>query len=301
MVKARGKSISARSSLGSPRAALSVKAAEHSSKNGLQDPRFAVEQPGQRTAELLEEQPQKKKWSPSENKEVMKCFYTAEPSKHGFQQRMYKLWLTKYPNTNIKEQRLADRRRVIINKNLLTQVELEELQRDPIPLGTPNLVTEENDHQLDANIMQQINDTEILMEQPHVLTLKKLELKDKLLKQMEHTIRLRLPILKDAPKRNLAQIIQDINNVLTTIRTTSIGETNNLMYNTALLVTEELGYEVKCRARIPKESPKWKIRLENKVAYMRNEISCLEHLRIGTLRSTKVRNSLRNIIWNSRL
>ena len=40
------------------------------------------------------------------------------------------------------------------------------------------------------------------------------------------------------------------------------------MYSTALLVTEELGYEVKCKARIWKESPKWKIRLENKVAYV---------------------------------
>ena len=64
------------------------------------------------------------------------------------------------------------------------------------------------------------------------------------------------------------------------------------MYSTALLVTEELVYEVKYKARIPKESPKWKIRLENKVAYMRNEISCLEHLKIDTLRNTKVRERL---------
>ena len=49
------------------------------------------------------------------------------------------------------------------------------------------------------------------------------------------------------------------------------------MYSTALLVTEELGYVVKCKPRIPKESPKWKISLKNEVAYMRNEISCLEH------------------------
>ena len=65
--------------------------------------------------------------------------------------------------------------------------------------------------------MQQLSYTEVLMEQLHMLTTKQLALKDKLLKQMEHTIRFRLPILKDAPKRNLAQIIQDINNVLTTI------------------------------------------------------------------------------------
>ena len=132
MVKTRGKSILARSSPGSPRAALSVKAAGHSSKNGLQDSGSAVEQPGQRTAELLEGQPQRKKWSTSENKEVMKCFYAAEPSKRGFQQRMYKLWPAKYPNTNVNEQRLADQRRVFINKNLRTQVEPEELQGDPI-------------------------------------------------------------------------------------------------------------------------------------------------------------------------
>ena len=97
---------------------------------------------------------------------------------------MYKLWLAQYPITNFNEQRLADQRRVIINKNLLTQFELEELQRDPIR-GTPNVVVEENDHQLDANIMQQLSDTEVLMEQLHVLTPKQLALKDKLLKQME--------------------------------------------------------------------------------------------------------------------
>ena len=181
----------------SPRAALSVKAAGHSSKNGLQDPESTVEQLGQRTAELLERQPQRKKWSTSENKKVMKCFYVAEPSKRDFQQRMYKLCLAKYPKT-VNEQRLADQRRVIINKNLLTQVELEELQRDPIR-GTPNVVVEENDYQLSANIMQQLSDTEVFMEQLHMLTPKQLALKDKLLKLMEHTVQSRLPIQKVAP------------------------------------------------------------------------------------------------------
>ena len=75
------------------------------------------------------------------------------------------------------------------------------------------------------------------MKQPHMLTSKQLELIIKLLKKMEYTFRLRLLILKDAPKRDLAQIIKDINIVPTATRTTSIGETNNLMYSTALLVT----------------------------------------------------------------
>ena len=105
---------------------------------------------------------------------------------------------------------------------IITIIKIEELQRDQIR-GTPNIVAQENDHQLSANIMQQLSDTEILMEQLHMLTPNQLALKDKLLKQIEHTIQFRLPILKHAPKRDLAQIIQDINNVLNTNRTTSIG------------------------------------------------------------------------------
>ena len=41
-----------------------------------------------------------------------------------------------------------------------------------------------------------------------------------------------------------------------------------------------------------KRITKMEIRLENKVAYMRNEISCLEHLKISTLRNTKVRERI---------
>jgi hypothetical protein len=38
----------------------------------------------------------------------------------------------KYPESMVDEQRLANQRRVIINHNLLTQVELKELQRNTV-------------------------------------------------------------------------------------------------------------------------------------------------------------------------
>ena len=60
IVKKIAKSIPDRSSPGSRRAALGVKAAGHSAKNGLQDPGSSAEQPGQIIAELLEEQPRRK-------------------------------------------------------------------------------------------------------------------------------------------------------------------------------------------------------------------------------------------------
>ena len=54
---------------------------------GLLNPGSAVERPGQRTAELLERQLERKKWSTLDTMKVFKCFYTAESSKRKYQQR----------------------------------------------------------------------------------------------------------------------------------------------------------------------------------------------------------------------
>ena len=68
------------SSPGSTRTATGVKAARHLSKSGIQNPDSTAEQPRQRNVKLLEEQPQKKKWTVTENKEVMMCYFEADPS-----------------------------------------------------------------------------------------------------------------------------------------------------------------------------------------------------------------------------
>ena len=286
MVKNCKKSIPDRSSPGSTRAALSAKVAGHSSKNGQHDSGSSVGRPGQKTAERLEEQPRNKKWTTSENKDLMKCFCAAEPSKRGFQKRMYQLWLAKYPESMVDEQRLANQRRVIINHNLLTQVELEKLQRNiaehPAQAVELNTVADQ----------QQPNILEVPAEPHHELNLKQLELKDKLLKQLQETDRIRLPTLKDAPKKDLAQAVHDINEVLTTIHTASIGETNHMIYSSAVVITKELGYELNRPSNKPKESPKWKTRLEHKISNWRSDISCLEHLKAGTLRNVKTKEKL---------
>ena len=263
-------------------------------KNGLQDPGSSAEQPGQRTAELLEKQPYRKKWTTSENKDIMRCFYAAEPSKHGFQKRMYELWLAKYPDTMVDEQRLANQRRVIINPNLLTQMELEELQRNIAKqLAQPVEASNQNDETTPVAAHQQPNIIEVPMEQNHALNPKQLELKDKLQKQLQETNRIRLPTLKDAPKKELAQAVRDINDVLTTIQTASIGETNQLLYSAAVVITEELGYDIRPTSRKPNQSPKWKTRLEHQISNWRNDISCLEHLKkAGTLRNAKTKQWL---------
>jgi hypothetical protein len=132
MVKKSKQQIPAQLSPGLTRTASNLGVPGDLMENGLQDSGSAVEQPGLRTAVLLEEnqdEHQRKKWLPEDNKAVMECYFKAEPNKHGYRQRMHKIWMEKFPQSTITEQRLADQRNVIIRRKFLTAVELEEIQR----------------------------------------------------------------------------------------------------------------------------------------------------------------------------
>ena len=193
---------------------------------------------------------------------------------------MYELWLAKYPDTMVDEQRLGNQRRVIINHNLLTQVELEELQRNIAEqLAQPVEATNQNDETTPVAAQQQPNIIEVPMEQNHELNPKQLELKDKLLEQLQETNRIRLPTLKDAPKKELAQAVRNINDALTSIQTASIWETNQLLYSAFVDITEELGYNIRPTSRKPNQPLKWKTRLEHQISNWQSEICCLEHLK----------------------
>ena len=84
MVKMRTHPILDRALPGPTRTATGVKAAGHLLKSGIQNPDSTAEQPGQQNVKLLEEQPQKKKWTVTENKEVMMCYFEADPSQRSY-------------------------------------------------------------------------------------------------------------------------------------------------------------------------------------------------------------------------
>ena len=70
-------------------------------------------------------------------------------------------------------------------------------------------------------------------------------LKSRLIAQLQQEHRLRLPALKNIHcNKDLTQIIADINKVLLTVDTATFEETNQLLYSTAMVVTEELGYKI---------------------------------------------------------
>ena len=59
-----------------------------------------------------------------------------------------------------------------------------------------------------------------------------------------------------------------------------------------MVITEELGYDIRPTSRKPNQPPKWKTRLEHHISNWRSDICCLEHLKAGTLRNAKTKQWL---------
>ena len=81
-------------------------------------------------------------------------------------------------------------------------------------------------------------------------------LKSRLIAQLQQEHHLRLPALKNMHRnKDLTQIITDINKVLRTVDTVTIEETNQLLYSTAVVVTEELGYKIQSNRTPTQDNP----------------------------------------------
>ena len=122
-------------------------------------------------------------------------------------------------------------------------------------------------------------------------------LKSKLIAQLQQEHRLRLSALKNTHRnKDLTQIIADINKVLSTVDTATIEETNQLLYSTAVVAMEELGYKIQSNRTPTQDTPpkKWKVRLHRKIDKWRVDVSCLEHLKNGILRHKRTIATLTN-------
>jgi hypothetical protein len=67
---------------------------------------------------------------------------------------------------------------------------------------------------------------------------------------------LQITTLKDAHRKDLAQAVHDNDEVLTTIHSASIGETNHIIYSVTVVITKELEYKVNRTSSKTKESLK---------------------------------------------
>ena len=91
---------------------------------------------------------------------------------------------------------------------------------------------------------------------------------------LERRQKVKLPALRDIPKKKLLEETAKDDKVLCKFKTCSITKSNELFYAGAVVVTNRLG--VKINKAAERKEPLWKRRLQNKIKELRKESSQLE-------------------------
>ena len=81
-----------------------------------------------------------RKWTSQESKIVMECYLFSEPKIRGYRKLMLGLWLEK-GMFGVSEQRLVDQANTILRNSWMTELEIEELERNVT--GSASVIAEE--------------------------------------------------------------------------------------------------------------------------------------------------------------
>ena len=82
----------------------------------------------------------RRKWTSQENKIVMECYLLSEPKIRGYRKRKLSLWLQK-GMFSVSEKRLVDQANTICRNSWMTEIEIEELERNVT--GSTSVIVEE--------------------------------------------------------------------------------------------------------------------------------------------------------------
>ena len=118
----------------------------------------------------------------TENKEVTMCYFEADPSQRSYRKRMHNIWLSKHPDSTISEHRLAGQSNVIMRRNLLTSIEIEEVQRG---LSTQACQSELSTPEQPTSNQPDLTPIEEIPQQQHSLNPRQMTLKSRLIAQLQ--------------------------------------------------------------------------------------------------------------------
>ena len=251
---------------------------------------LAAGNPGQSSQNMVLENYQdsrsRRVWREGELNELVYCYILAQPETTGYRKRMHKIWVERGNDSSVTEQHLADQRLAIMRTMRISEERVEELRKVAGNVGIlqPNyfLTAEEK---VGSGIAVVLDETQQALRAKVALELECLE-----------EARTRLPRLGSIKRGRLGAMLNDANKVVATFETMSLTETNRLIYAVAVVLSKELGFKVdKNQASNKKQScpPPWKMRLERKIWAWRKDISRLEAIQKGKLRSCVTEAKLR--------
>ena len=214
------------------------------------------------------------KWTRTDNTTLMQCYFKSKPQEWGYMGRMRGLWMEMRPELPLTAKQLVAQRSNIVRKQLLSELEVEEIKQQ---VGYLHSTTEEHrvsEHQLETHNSAACDQ---VYTNPDTLNERAKELRNKIIsKQVASSCHNNRVSLKKISKAIPNKLLEDINLALETIKTTSITETNTLIYSAATITLEEMGVKA-LPARHQASSPPWRIRLERNIKSLRAKISKLSH------------------------
>ena len=208
----------------------------------------------------------RRKWSSQENKIVMECYLLREPKVRGYRKRMLRLWLNKGMSW-VSEQKLVDQENTIRRNSWMTDLGIEELERN---LAETDSCKEEERSADDTGNNLGERDFLTALEADEEIG----NLIEEIAEMLEKRQKDKLPALRDIPKKKLLEEIAKVGKVLFKFKTHSITRTNELFYAGAVVVTDRLG--VKINKAAERKEPMWRRWFQNKIKQLSRALSQLE-------------------------
>ena len=229
-------------------------------------------------------------WSKEVNKIVMKCFYKSEPSKRGYRKRMFAKW-QEIGVFNVSEQRLADQVRAIKNNNFLSNVELEEIEREIMMeeyngMGQENNEMNENGEEIYSNNLRgegrNTDRADIDFAIGETVTDEEKEILNLIKGKMENPSSLESVNLRAMDRKKVKEKLEIVNEVIDKVKSRDITDTNRIILAAANVVADLVGMK---KGKKKNETPMWKKRLLRQIAEIRKDVSSLEEWKEGKLKS----------------
>ena len=207
---------------------------------------------------------------------------------------------------NVSEQRLADQVRAIMNNNFLSNVELEEIEREILMeenngMGQENNEMNENGEAIYSNNLRgegrNTDRADIDFAIGETVTDEEKEIPNLIKGKMENPSSLESVNLRAMDRKKVKEKLEIVNEVIDKVKSTDITDTNWIILAAANVVADLVGMK---EGKKKNETPMWKKRLLRQIAEIRKDVSRLEKWKEGKLKSEGLKDHFERKyhVWN---
>ena len=200
---------------------------------------------------------QRTRWSKDMNVVAMECYYLSNPvdnsgrSVRGYRKRMYESWKSRGGDLGISEQRLCDQVRAIRKNGWLSQVEIEKIRRKV----TEDVVEESSDSVVRSDSVEESSNVSLEEEEEgSSITVDVADVPSEMKGLCEEIVKVYEELgdgsekykfgFKTVDRKKLSKETSRVNEALTYIRTSTISETNRLIYAASVFIARKLGLKI---------------------------------------------------------